>query len=178
MANMPDSNSVPKQLCDIHQLYSTLLKQSSCLNSQIWAVLRPFARFDQKCHSSQLTRIGITELESLGAYLNSVYANFLQKAQLKLTSTKKSRTIFSLAALLSKLIPNWCAEKGSQLVLGSTYFSPSPIKCYRAESLKKREREIYSWPDDLSDVFKFSRGLTKYKHPKQVHIVLGTELHH
>ena len=175
MAGMPDSGSVPKQLCDIHQLYSTLLKQKACMNQPIWDVLRPFAKFDQKCHSSQLTQIGIAELESLGTYLKSVYTNFLPKARLKLTSTKISRTIFSLAALLSELLPNWCVEKGSKLLLGTTYFAPYSIKCPLADSLKKQEREIYTWPENLNAVFKYSRELTNYKHPKQVHIVLGTE---
>ena len=89
-----------------------------CISPAIFQVLKSFARFSGHCQASQLTQIGIKELELLGNYLNRTYEDFLVNAKLKLKTTKVSRTIFSLAAMLKGMIVNWCDQKatGSKFV--------------------------------------------------------------
>ena len=112
MSNMPADNSVPDYYCDLHLLYRHMETNSQkCISPAIFQVLKPYARFSGHCQASQLTQIGIEELELLGNYLNTTYDEFLTKAELKLKSTKVSRTIFSLAAMLKGMMVNWCDQK-------------------------------------------------------------------
>merc|ERR1711935_15608 len=171
MANMPDGITVPEHYCDLHHVYHHLMDQHAhCLTADILALLKPFARFDKKCHSSQLTQIGVDELSSLGRHLNRTYGDFLSKARLNLKSTKTSRTLFSLFALLQTMTPSWC----SRVTLSTTYFPPfRPLQCPLIEKLKKAEKERFSWPEELQGLFNKSRELTHYTHPKQVYQVVG-----
>ena len=81
-----------------------------CLSTAIRYAIESFGQFDETCHASQLTTVGVGELESLGRHLHAAYGSFLGRndTRMELSTTRYSRTILSLMALLNELNPQWC----------------------------------------------------------------------